>query len=102
MCEPVDLDRKYLAGERRKTSQTSTSTSTSQTPVPQEKEAKRKRGEESPSVTNNAGKEFKIMYKKRTKLNLKLDSKNNLEQEVAMIVKETPSSSQSSRKFAAS
>ena len=70
------------------------STSTSQTPVPQEKTRKRLREEESPSATDTTSKEFKIMYKKRTKLNLKANTDKGLEHEAVVVTKYTPSSSQ--------
>lgn len=69
------------------------STSTSQTPIVQEKVRKRIREEESPSVIDTCSKELKIMYRKRTKLNPKVNPRKDSEQEVMIITRETPNSS---------
>ena len=64
-------------------------TSTLQTPVTQEKIRKRNREEESPPVTNTPSEDFKIMYRKRTKLNSKLSLRKDSNKEDIITTKET-------------
>lgn len=65
------------------------STSTVQTIVTQEKTKNRNKEEVSPSVTKISSEAFKIMYKKKTKLNSKLSLSKDSDQENIATTKET-------------
>jgi len=64
------------------------SSSTAHTPITQEKIGKRNREEESPSVTEISSEGFKILYKKKTKLNSKLSLSKDSNQENISTTKE--------------
>lgn len=69
------------------------STSTIQTLVTQEKIGKLNREEESPSVTEIPSEDFKIMYRKRNKINSNLMLSKDSDQEDIITTKDTPVSS---------
>lgn len=64
------------------------STSTVQTLVTKEKSTKRSREEESPSMTEISSEGFKIMYRKKAKLDSKLSLSKDSEQENIITTKE--------------
>lgn len=70
------------------------STSTLQTPITEEKAGKRIREEESPSVTDTPCEDFKIIYRKRNKLNPKVNLSKDSYQEDNITTKETLAYSQ--------
>lgn len=75
------------------------SKSTLYTPNPQDKTKKRQREEGYPLVTRSSAKEFKIIYKKKTKRSPKTYLGEEAEQKATIIIKEPLSSTQSGGKF---
>jgi len=61
-----------------------------QTPIPHEKLSKRQREEGSSSTTRSEAKEFRICYRKRTKLTPRVELDKEIEEKVVIIITNSP------------